>query len=104
MLLKMMGIQRAWARCPEMAPKPRQIFVTQSPVLARKVKEYFEKLVPSEDITEETEDSDQEDGLIGQGYSKRWMSDIPERFSELLDKHFPLFIAYDKVWMPSFSK
>ena len=93
----MMGIQRAWERCPDLGPKPRQIFVTQSPVLARKVKWCFEKLVSPEDIREGTEGSVQEDGFIGQGYSKRWRSDVPERFSELLDEHFPLFITYDQV-------
>ena len=34
MLFKMLGIQRTWEQYPDMWPKPRQVFVTQSRVLA----------------------------------------------------------------------
>lgn len=107
MLLKILGIQRAWEQCPDLGPKPRQVFVTQSPVLRKRVEQYFTKLMSSFDteethITEnkpmqETEQEEQEDELIGQQYSERWKSGLSERFSDLLDEHFPLFITYDQV-------
>lgn len=112
MLLKMLGIQRAWELCPEMGQKPRQVFVTQSQVLAAKVEEYFVKLVstfeaaarsPEEKHMTDTNTEqvidlpEQGDELIGQDYKERWRTSLPERFSKLLDEHFPLFITYDQV-------
>jgi hypothetical protein len=39
----------------------------------------------------------QEIEFVDQDDNEQWRSDLPERFSELLDKHFPLFITYDRV-------
>jgi hypothetical protein len=47
MLFKILGIQRAWEMSAVDMPKPRQIFVTISRVLATKVEEYFTKLLES---------------------------------------------------------
>ena len=47
MLFKMLAIQRTWQQYSHMGPKPRQIFITQSWVLAAKVEEYFVKLMSS---------------------------------------------------------
>ena len=117
MLLKMLGIQRAWERDPSV-PKPRQIFITQSHVLATKVEEYFDKLVSSlevdahsgngmhmirRDKRRETGRPERNDGLVGHQYSSRWRSDLPKRFSELVSGHFPLFITYDQVRVSPFS-
>ena len=93
MLFKMLGIQRAWEMHTSGMPKPRQIFVTKSRVLATKVQEYFMKLLESlalagyslEDLkrirTRNTEsglvDADDED-----------QTDIPQRYSALEDNHF----------------
>ena len=117
MLLKMLGIQRTWEQYPGMGSKPRQVFVTRSQVLVTKVEEYFAKLVsafkPAAHSSEEIhmidkdmdqELSEQEDELIGQDYRGRWRPGLPERFSELLDEHFPLFITYDQVQISSSSK
>ena len=46
-LFKMLGIQRAWEMHTSGMPKPRQIFVTKSRVLATKAQEYFAKLLES---------------------------------------------------------
>ena len=105
MLFKMLGIQRTWQQYPDMGPKPRQVFVTQSRVLATKVEEYFAKLMSSleaggyspEELRMIEKDVDQESDLVNQDDNKQWRSDLPERFSELLDEHFPLFITYDRV-------
>ena len=112
MLFKMLGIQRIWQRYPDMAPKPRQLFITQSRVLASKVEEYFAKLMSSleaaayspEELRMREKDVEQEDGLADQDDNQQWRSDLPERFSELQDEHFPLFITYDRVWISLSSR
>ena len=40
---------------------------------------------------------EQEINLIDQDDNEQWRSNLPEKFSELLDEHFPLFITYDQV-------
>ncbi|KAF9642213.1 P-loop containing nucleoside triphosphate hydrolase protein, partial [Thelephora ganbajun] len=105
MLFKMLGIQHTWQQYPDMGPKPRQVFVTQSQVLATKVEEYFVKLTLSletaacsrEELRVIENDVEQKTELVGQEDNKQWRSDLPKRFSELLDKHFPLFITYDRL-------
>ena len=105
MLFKMLGIQRTWQQYPDMRPKPRQVFVTQSRVLATKVEEYFAKLMSSledagyspEELRKREREAEQEIEFVDQDDNERWRSDLPERFSELLDEHFPLFITFDRV-------
>jgi len=105
MLFKMLAIQRTWQQHPDMGPKPRQVFITQSRVLAMKVEEYFVKLMSSLEAAEYSpeelrvleRDVEQEIEFVDQDDNKRWRSDLPEKFSELLDEHFPLFITYDRV-------
>ena len=105
MLFKMLGIERAWKQFPDMQDKPRQIFVTQSRVLASKVEEYFSKLTLSLEAASYSPEELQKMGIsmekemefidlddIGQ-----WRPDLPGKFSELTDVNFPLFITYDQV-------
>jgi hypothetical protein len=110
MIFKMLAVQRTWQQDP-VGPKPRQIFITQSRRLATKVEEYFTKEMSSpgagaynsegphmiENVVEPEAD------MVNQEDNKRWRSDLPERFSELQVEHFPLFITYDRVRMPSSS-
>ena len=112
MLFKMLIIQRIWQRCPDTGSKPRQVFVTQSRALATKVGEYFAKLMSSletaacslEELRALDKDAEQEIEFVDQDDNKQWRSDLPERFSELRDEHFPLFTTYDQVRTPSSSK
>ena len=109
MLFKMLGIERSWGmHSGEDIPKPRQLFVTQSRVLAGKVEEYFLKLLDSLATASLTpreiaklvkeKQSQNEDGLlIDLDDDTRWRNDLPERFSQLEDRHFPLFITFDKA-------
>lgn len=105
MLFKMLGIQRTWQQYPDMGPKPRQVFITQSRILATKVEEYFAKLMwaldasacSPEELCVMDRDSEQEIDFVDQDDNDQWRSDLPERFSDLLDEHFPLFITYDRV-------
>ena len=112
MLFKMLSIQRTWQQYPDLGLKPRQIFITQSRVLAMKVEEYFGKLMSSlevaayspEELRMIEKDVEQEIEFIDQDDNKQWRPDLPEKFCELQDEHFPLFITYDRVWASPSSK
>jgi len=108
MLFKMLAIERTWQQYPDIGQKPRQVFITQSRVLATKVEEYFTKLMwaleaaaySPEELRMMDKDIEQEIDFVDQDDNQQWRSDLPERFSELLDdEHFPLFITYDRVRM-----
>ena len=95
-----------------MGPKPRQVFITQSQVLATRVAEYFGKLMSSleaavsspKELHTIAKDAEQEVEFIDQDDNQPWESNLPEKFSELLDDHFPLFITYNQVWTFSVSE
>lgn len=112
MLFKMLGIENSWQQNRELRPnRPRQLFVTQSRMLADKVEEYFIKLLQSLVLASKTEGgiSDllerqkirEEAGLVDQDEAANWREDLPQRFSDLQDTHFPMFITFDKVHCPS---
>ncbi|QRW07577.1 P-loop nucleoside triphosphate hydrolase [Ceratobasidium sp. AG-Ba] len=96
-VFKMIGIEKLFEQMQEVT-KPRQVFVTQSRVLAQRVQEYYEGLVdtsssaPSRPSQQEEEqvlaDLDDEDaGAFG----------LPPKYSMLEDRHFPLFLTYDQL-------
>lgn len=103
----MLGIERAWQSNRDAMAKPRQVFVTQSRVLAVKVEEYFTKLMASlatgalskEELAKIAKAKKNEDteGLVDQDDEVDWRSDLPARFCLLEDQHFPLFVTFDKV-------
>lgn len=110
MLFKMLGIENASAMLSNTeSPKPRQLFVTQSRVLAGKVEEYFAKLMealatanhtPKElaKLAKKIQAHREEAGLVDYEDDVNWRNDLPDRFSRLHDQHFPLFITFDKVY------
>ncbi|CAB4422233.1 unnamed protein product [Rhizophagus irregularis] len=86
----------------------RQIFITVSPNLRDRVKEYFNKLRESAMLAgkkismaqfyeyrrkKEEAEADGTDTMLEEGDDD---DDIPNSFHELEDHHFPLFITYDK--------
>lgn len=87
----MLARETFWVDHPETtdAVKPRQMFVTRSRFLAEKVKEefgqLFELLVFGEHARRETSQSTPSS------------LNLPAKFGELTDEHFPLFITYDQV-------
>jgi hypothetical protein len=105
MLFKMVGIERAWKRFPNMLDKPRQVFVIQSRVLATKVEENFSKLMLSleaascspKELRKMGMKVEKEMALIDLDDIDKWRPDLPKKFSELADENFPLFITYDRV-------
>ena len=104
MLFKILGIQRAWESSTIDMPKPRQIFVTKSKMLATKVEEYFTRLSESlalagytlQELATLKAQSTQED-LVDHDDTPEWQTIIPMRYSLLEDKHFPLFLTFDRV-------
>jgi hypothetical protein len=93
-------------------PKVRQVFVTQSRVLAERVEEYFNNLIQSYagnlQSTEErewraTKRKEIEKNLVELDEEDDSASNLPLRFSELEDKHFPLFLTFDKARHSFFS-
>lgn len=114
MLFKMLLIERAYKLHDEV-PKPRQVFVTKSRILAQKVQEYFEKLAVTLDRTSMTaqqlkdassvanDKADATPQALVANNDLGWRADLPRRFSELEDKHFPLFITFDEVSTCCFS-
>ena len=104
-LFKMLGIERAWKQSPDMWDRPRQIFVTQSRVLATKVEEYFSQLMLSLNAASYLPEELQAMGInLGREMEfidlddiDQWRPDLPRKFSELTDENFPLFITYNQV-------
>ncbi|KAG2070722.1 hypothetical protein BDR04DRAFT_1076592 [Suillus decipiens] len=103
MLFKILGIQRAWELSAIDMPKPRQIFVTKSRMLATKVEEYFTKLLESLTMAGYTlpeiaklKAQSIEDDLVDLDDAPESMN-APARYSQLGDKHFPLFVTFDQV-------
>jgi hypothetical protein len=91
----------------------RQIFITVSYNLCRRVKDYFNKLRESavyagksqdelKDYARRKEnegdiiDTESDDTLLEEGDEDRELGDIPNSFRQLTDDHFPLFITYEK--------
>ncbi|CAG8476933.1 5442_t:CDS:10 [Acaulospora colombiana] len=91
----------------------RQIFITVSPTLCLRVKQYFNQLRRSAVLAgkkmsltqfyeymkerEESGDLDQPDiELIEEDDEEKVLGDIPNSFDQLSEHHFPLFITYGK--------
>lgn len=86
--------------------KPRQIFVTKSRVLAARVEDYFRKLFeslkvasfsPQELKEASTRQNVRLDETLRDLDEDEWRADLPEKFSDLQDSHFPLFITFERL-------
>ncbi|EJF58549.1 hypothetical protein DICSQDRAFT_172899 [Dichomitus squalens LYAD-421 SS1] len=107
MLFKMLGIERAWEMHRDAMPKLRQLFVTQSRVLAEKVEEYFAKLLESLATAARSpaelkslaarQKQQQEQGLVDRDEEICWRGDLPKRYGALKEEHFPMFLTYDHI-------
>ncbi|KIK18093.1 hypothetical protein PISMIDRAFT_110119 [Pisolithus microcarpus 441] len=108
MVFKMLGIQRAWEQVSGVR-KPRQLFVTRFPVLAAKVNEFFTSLVESLALAGRTRDElrelrsqvrnaeHQEPPMMNPMNALNYRPGTPQKFSELTDHDFPLFITFDQL-------
>lgn len=100
MLYKILGMERAWSQHDQIPDatigKPRQLFVTKSKMLAKKVEEYYCKLAASHGVGHRPAQQHAE-LLINLDEETGWRKDLPRRFSQLKDDHFPLFLTFDEV-------
>ncbi|KAF6740880.1 hypothetical protein DFP72DRAFT_951310 [Ephemerocybe angulata] len=110
MLFKMLGIERAYSQQVRstIVAKPRQLFVTQSRVLATRVEEYFSKLLESMSAAQKSVDElkhiadrkkllQKESGLYDREDDIAWKTCLPGKFSLLQDHHFPLFLTFNQL-------
>lgn len=106
-VFKILGIERAWQNEGCVGPRPRQLFVTKSRLLAEKVERDYVSLLYS------LSKSSDAPGYVRERV-QRWNSrrkkeifnpddtdsardDLPGKFSELRDSDFPLFLTMDTV-------
>lgn len=101
MLYKMLWVEKAYRMHTAGLQHPRQIFVTRSAVLARKVEEHFLtytsaiREVKSRSRKLQDEEASSND-LINHNNSSAW-KESKLAFSDLEDSDFPLFIPLDDV-------
>ncbi|KAI0028052.1 hypothetical protein K488DRAFT_90145 [Vararia minispora EC-137] len=107
-LFKIFGIERAWEQTAHSdASRPRQVFVTKSRMLAKKVEQDFMAFIRSETLTAHAPQhfierasqfrAQNKTSLFASEDTGLWRSDLPHKFSELHDLHFPLFITFDDL-------
>ncbi|KAI6110793.1 hypothetical protein EDD16DRAFT_1710655 [Pisolithus croceorrhizus] len=114
MVFKMLGIQRAWEQVSG-ARKPRQLFVTRFPVLAAKVEEFFTSSVESLALAGCTQDElrnlrsrnrnaeDEEPQMTDPLNALSYRVGTPQKYSDLSDHDFPLFITFDQASVPLYE-
>ncbi|KAJ7434686.1 P-loop containing nucleoside triphosphate hydrolase protein [Mycena galericulata] len=99
MLYKMLLVEASDEANPEFR-KSRQLFVTQSRILAEKVGEHFGKLLggyrPSA-LSENAKAAIKADRALVAGEESDWRSDLPKKYSDLQDADFPLFVSFDQL-------
>jgi hypothetical protein len=104
MLFKMLNVERSGPMISNR--KLRQVFITQSRVLAERVEEYYVKLVQSsaagecsgmDTIHRAVQCAQTEKGIMELDDEDDIRSGLPKKFSQLTDEHFPLFLTFDKV-------
>ncbi|KAF5377111.1 hypothetical protein D9757_008780 [Collybiopsis confluens] len=110
LLFKMLLVERTHQLTEGDAPKPRQIFVTQSRILAKKVEQYYQTLgrsltAASQIVARLSESPSTVEHAVPDTDIHRahaddrldWNATLPSKFSELNDAHFPLFTTFNAL-------
>ncbi|KAJ6519176.1 hypothetical protein C8R45DRAFT_1204389 [Mycena sanguinolenta] len=98
MLYKMLLLEADYAASKEQGQqKRRQLFVTQSRILAEKVEEHFSKLSVGYQLSTSVKAKTSPFALVDIDDEVNWRTDLPKRFSDLQDEHFPLFVTFDRL-------
>lgn len=101
----MYRVEKQYQMNSEHSAKPRQVFITQSRVLTAKVEDlfasYLESLATSSNSDTKHRTAGRDSAETDEDDSIEWKNDLPQRFSELEDKDFPLFLTVDRVCCPS---
>ncbi|KAI0297514.1 hypothetical protein B0F90DRAFT_1819254 [Multifurca ochricompacta] len=107
-VFKIFGIERAWQNQGSVGPRPRQLFITKSRLLAEKVEQEYINLLFSLSADRETPqyvrahverwNSRRKMSIFDQNDADDKRNDLPETFSQLNDSYFPLFITMDTLY------
>lgn len=102
MVFRMIGLDVAAKKSGQTL---RQVFVTQSRTLARKVRLYCAQLMQTETNTVMASAPKPPQGLslLDMDENAEEEGVLPAKFSELDDCHFPLFVTYDQVCSPQLA-
>jgi hypothetical protein len=106
-VFKIFGIERAWQNRESVGPRPRQLFITKSQLLADKVEHDYVNLLFSLSAGPDTPQyihdriqywkSRRKNNILDPDDAEGTRNDLPEKYSELQDHHFPLFLTVDTV-------
>ncbi len=104
MIFKILYLEHGWRsghdNFESRIDRPRHMFVTQSMVLAGKVRKAYEKmdatLSGSSEILESPSDPTTQ-GLFDKDEEARRSGEYPKKYSDLTDQHFPFFVTLDQV-------
>jgi hypothetical protein len=106
-VFKIFGIERAWQNRGSIGPRPRQLFITKSQLLADKVEHDYVNLLFSLYAGPDTPQyvceriqhwkSHRKKNELDPEDAEGTRDDLPEKFSDLQDRHFPLFVTVDTV-------
>lgn len=107
MLFKILGIERGWQVShndfEEFMNRPRQMFLTQSMVLANRVREAYTKMHETlTGVQRDTHDPSSSigstlHGLVDHDEEAQRSGRYPKRYSDLGPDHFPFFGTIDQV-------
>src|ERR1700761_2691861 len=97
-VFKIFGIERAWQNRGSVGPRPRQLFITKSQLLANKVEHDYVNLLFSLCAGPDTPQyvyerirqwkSHKRSDILDPDGADGTRDDLPEKFSELQDNHF----------------
>ncbi|KAJ7794031.1 P-loop containing nucleoside triphosphate hydrolase protein, partial [Mycena olivaceomarginata] len=99
-LYKMLMVEASSELSPPTARKIRQLFVSQSPILAEKVGEHFAKLLGGYrpiTVSENLKAAKWADRALVDEEENDWRSDLPKKYSDLQDTDFPLFVSFEQL-------
>jgi len=106
-VFKIFGIERAWQNQGSIGPRPRQLFITKSQLLADKVEYDYVNLLLSLFEGPDTPQYVRErirhwnlhrrENVLDPDGAEGVRDDLPDKFSKLQDSHFPLFVTVDTV-------
>ncbi|KAH7338006.1 hypothetical protein B0J17DRAFT_768225 [Rhizoctonia solani] len=106
LIYKMRANAQLGARSDELR-QTRQLFVTRSKVLTQHIARNYQGLIDSSEIANKSTRELEDMRKVNQKYQNRelveydnsvdFRVDLPRRFSELKDNHFPLFVSFDKL-------
>ena len=108
MVFKILGIERTYdtGSFRGALAKPRQLFVTQSQVLVKKVEDYYAKLYQSHATAHlspvqlkemASKKRARRERMVDEDEEIFYTSTLPRRYGALEDSHFPLFLTYNHV-------